>query len=248
MRVIGILLLLCTVCSAQLPRRVVQDMKRATGSGGSSWTNVTDGLIVYYKFNEGTGTKVSNFYSATNNGVFAGAGHDPVWVSGFGGNPYALAFDGNDASYVKCTNDVAFGSTNFTYCLWFKRANSSFQRLCGGGFRETGMFVNDVSPYASSVVWGAGPLNSSGSDIPTNVWTHLIGAWDHSLRAGAFYTNGVFCNSGGATNYDNLHACTASRVGSPSYSGGTTGAITAFRFYNRKIDSTEAQHIYHYDE
>jgi len=99
-----------------------------------------DGLVGYWRFDEGSGTIA---YDSSGNGYHGILVNDPVWVDGKYGK--ALSFDGID-DYVDCGTLGNFGSTVlgnvFTYTFWFKTSQTSFSAILG----------TENEPYPSTVL------------------------------------------------------------------------------------------------
>ena len=119
-------------------------------------TNVTNGLIAWYKLDEGTGTTVADSSGNGNDGLFVG---QPTWVIGAFGD--ALSFSGNEQ--VVATKNIADNLPAFTASAWIKGnwfiqgSNSAASRQC--------QFLGKVGVGGENSGQGWGIFSDNGADI-----------------------------------------------------------------------------------
>jgi hypothetical protein len=159
---------------------------------GDSYNNliINNGLVGYWKFDDGTGTTVAADSSGYgNNGTWNGSGGgsntSPNWVSGTPylqyTNPYSLDFDGTD-DYVK-KSGITLSDTSGTMAVWAKYDTapaSGGSYVIAGGFSAApnnnneqvyvGIYNNSGTVYASLVIRVANETkwNHYGS-VPLNI-------------------------------------------------------------------------------
>ena len=106
-------------------------------------TNVTYGLIGWYRFLEGTGTNEMDYSGNTNNLVIRPSGG--LWASGIGGGGYYF----NGTNGWSATNSTFMDNlTNFAVSFW--ASGHSFSSYPTGALTGTGTFLSKahvVQPY-----------------------------------------------------------------------------------------------------
>jgi|GEM_PF-5312384 len=133
-------------------------------------------LIVYYTFNDETGSTVTDRSGSRNNGFLSDSMTADSWVSGQTGG--ALKFDGS-ADHVRVPDDEdLYFSGDFTIAAWIfvseslpasrwthlvSKYDSYWLQICGG--RPT-FYVN-----------GLGDLRAS-MDLPLQCWTHIAAVFE----------------------------------------------------------------------
>jgi len=192
-----ILFLFCANCLGQLPPEFLFLARPAGISvAAPDYVTLTNGLVAWWKLDEGSGSSVSDSVS-TNNGV----GTDLSWATGKYGN-YAGNFNG-------ASTDVAFKSfnlTNLTFSAWInptgaagnvygtiysKRgaaADWSYYLRWNGNYCRPQVQINKGgTTYETGVV---------STSVPTNTWTHI--AFRSDTDKVCIYTNGILYSIGRA--------------------------------------------------
>ena len=201
------------------------------------------GLVGYWKFDDGTGTKATDFSGNGNHGTLSTAGSLlPTWTSGKRGK--ALNFDGDEA-YVRVPHNSSLNPTSgITVAAWIRAdAWSGGPRILQKG--------NSNNQYRLSVEsgvfrWYLTGVTELDATVPsTGVWHHVVGAYNGS--ANVVYVDGVAIAQEGAsgavpTTADDL------------YIGGVTaciqpddcfdGIIDEVRIYNRALSASEVAEHY----
>ena len=146
------------------------------------------GLVGYWSFNEGTGTRATDF---SGNGRTGTLQNQAGWVSGKRGK--ALRFDG-DGDYVTMGDVNAFdGLAAITVSAWVKSTNGvndfpSFagKSSCGAG--ENGPFLlflasdSGSGPATFAITASGGDLGADGTtDVDDGNWHFIVGRYDGSL-------------------------------------------------------------------
>ncbi|MBI1885447.1 MAG: LamG domain-containing protein, partial [Chloroflexi bacterium] len=173
----------------------------AANTGGSN------GLVSYWKFDEGSGTTVNDSFG-TNHGALEGA----TWTSGL--ILGALRFDGIDDG-VRIPDDTSLRPSHITYLAWIKPHSFA------NAHNEVMGFMRDPSGFRGSVVLFVDPsgrpalqmqngsaavvdIASNESLVPDN-WAFLAATYDGSIvrlyvngieRATAEYTGGIDYGAG----------------------------------------------------
>jgi len=208
-------------------------------------TDVTTGLIGYWKFDETTGIILTDSSGNGNNGVLM---NGPVWTTGKSGN--ALSFDGvND--YVSLGTKT-LGYTTLTVSAWLK-----YNKACSGNYG--GLISKDgSSDFALTIACGlvngypvsfvqneagnaSGSIYSSKNVLDGN-WHHMVMTQDGTYNR--LYLDGAFQNQfalAGNVDDDIIPITIGSYSTLNNY---FNGSIDEIRIYNRALDSTEIQFLY----
>jgi len=194
------------------------------------------GLVGYWSFEEGTGTKAGDMSGNGNTGTTTGT----AWVDGKRGK--ALNFDGTD-DYVAAPDSPSLDITgDLTITGWiYPRDSNSSDRLV----------TKRVSEYSDGydiMTWG-GKMN-----IMINTWdvvgnlSYSANQWAHftftkSGTTGTLYKNGIFdaswSNAPATINTNN-----ASLIIGGAFSYMFDGLIDEVRIYNRALSATEVANLY----
>lgn len=191
------------------------------------------GLVGYWSFNEGFGTKADDSSGNGNTGTITGA----TWTDGKRGK--ALSFDGNSS---KVTLPSIQAGTNMSIAAWIKKNTSTGQRSffssrSGGTYlglngAKIFLYENNATPKG---------ITSSSDVIQIGQWQHIVATSDGSITT--FYVNGV-----------QVYQANQTRPGGSGGAGigwdpeiGTEfwdGIIDEVRVYNRALSATEIANLY----
>ena len=164
---------------------------------------VGSGLVLYYKMNENAGTTMITDISGNgNNGVLT---NSPTWVAGVSEHDYALEFDGSN--YVNISGINNYPTSNITAEAWINPSVIGGTNILWGSNYD-GMFSVNCQSSGVNVVFDPSTYFTFSTVVSTNTWTHLAVTYDGTTCH--LYINGV-------------------DQGTPSGSGGTLGAPSAFR-------------------
>ncbi|MFH1671106.1 MAG: LamG-like jellyroll fold domain-containing protein [Patescibacteria group bacterium] len=233
-----------------------------TLSGSSSFNNVTldNGLVGYWKFDEGAGTNARDSSSNSNDGTLTNMdGEDWVDISAGTGttnfyNPYALDFDGTD-DYVGIVDDSTLDLSTFTISYWIKPYSSqdTWAGVLGKGagsqskdHNYTCVFngTSDTQMYCGV---GDGTTLEGYDDLFFNVvsdtWNHIVfTAGNGSLIV---YVDGTQSNTDSYT-IAPINASEPFTIGSETndnYIYHYTGLIDDVRIYNRALSASEVESL-----
>lgn len=169
-------------------------------------------LIIYHKFDEGTGDTVLDYSpNSVDNG--GGTVNSPSWGTGIKGG--CLVLDGTN-QYVDVPNNPSLRLTdNFSISIWVKYVTGVTQGICGRMTTVAADAGYIIGIKAGSIVdfpdWDTGA--SSDGALSTE-WTHIVAIQDNGTNK--LYINGV------------LQADTDTRV----VEDYADGAFTIGRIYN----------------
>ena len=185
---------------ARTPGQIVEDMNAGHPLGGSP----VGSQLVWYKFDEGTGTTANNSGNSgtASKGTFGNTTAAPSWVSS-GKFGKALNFTAANNTVVRApitsTNGLDIKGA-ISYSVWFKRnSNTGYQTLIdmidscsapGDGYYLRfnasqlvfyGIIDNAVGPDPFTLTY----TNATSTGDTTN-WHHMVATWDGTTK-----TNGV---------------------------------------------------------
>ncbi|MDD4062224.1 MAG: LamG domain-containing protein [Candidatus Pacebacteria bacterium] len=214
--------------------------------GSISGSNITDGLVGHWKFDEGSGTTA---YDASGNENHGTLFNGPTWVDGKMGE--ALDFDG-DNDYIDL-GDVKIPSnlTEVSLGAWVKTPISSGHHrvFSKEGVLYVGIYGENISFYSGSGsnwidIWTGGNFGT----ISENEWTHIT--WVKNGTTYKAYKNGNLTGTETGS-LDTLGDNTENDVFGQVLPGSTTqsweGLIDDVRIYNRALSAEEIQDLYNYE-
>jgi hypothetical protein len=151
------------------------------------------GLVGYWKFDEGSGTKAYDSSGKGNDGTWNGWSR-ANWTVGISGN--ALKFDGID-DYVDCGGDNSLNVTNeITIEAWIKLDNLNDKRyiFLGKGDFGTGQYAMEINETKHLGGFLGTNFDNSWKYTDDLIikdldWHHIALAWDGINRA--YYLDGV---------------------------------------------------------
>lgn len=226
--------------------------------GGASFSNLTldNGLVGYWKFDEGTGTTIAKDSSRSgNNGTLT---NGPVWSTSTPSrmqfyDPKSLSFNGT-YRYVKVANASAgplfdIGTRNFTVSIWATNTSAPAYRMMLSNWSAFGMHVSLLSSGKFGGYVGDGTELTSTYTIPTD------GSWHHYVltrTAGsiAWFVDGSVAGTSGS-HPNSVGAAVETHIGTRGDSevgGGQTqnwqGNVDDIRIYNRALSASEIKALY----
>lgn len=209
---------------------------------------IVNGLIGWWKLDEGTGTIAKDSSGFGNNGTLIGS---PSW--GFGrirGKSIYL----NGAQYLSLPFGQNFNLSTFTVTVWLNVSTySSNPRLMSNSHTDSDFkgFQLMINNGGASGFFDVGTANGVGvatwsSTISTGKWYHYVGVYNGSTVTS--YINGVSVASGPITGTllsgDNNFSIGYNLASTSDY---LTGYINDVRLYKRALSQSELTTIYNFD-
>jgi N-acetylneuraminic acid mutarotase len=196
----------------------------------TTWS--TDGLVGWWKFDEGSGTVAYDSSGNGNDGSLTGG---PTWATGKIGG--ALSFDGVD-DYVLVNKD--FGAT-LTISAWAKRSSGDDLMLWCFGNQQTGPDLYFIQNKLYLNTWD-GSANLFGDFLPEiNTWYNF--STIISLVETKQYINGTLL---GSANYKSPAGknfyISMKEQGQGDYAW--NGSVDDVRIYDRALSAEEVQALY----
>jgi len=154
---------------------------------------VDDGLVAYYKFDEGSGTIASDSVG-DNDGVIYGA----TWVDSFSGS--ALDISGV-SKYVELSEIVGSPVNDVTYSIWFKNEhmqtyNAPLMSFIQGEDITRFLILREGHSSAGKLYVASHDSNIiSTSKMDDNQWHHVAVVFKPGVRTMELYTDGVLQRS-----------------------------------------------------
>jgi hypothetical protein len=229
--------------SAVVKAKAFKNGYNASAETSASFNVTPTGLVAYWKFDEGSGTTVSDSSGNGNTGTLV---NGPLWAAGKVGN--ALYFDGIDDNITVADSNSLDLSSSFTLSAWVNPVSTFTD------FRS--IFAKNYTYYLYASVAGycgnGSPLGGfegvgavcQPSPLPINTWTHLAVTYSGSTLT--FYRNGVAVATSNASGA--LSPTTGTlQIGASQFGEYFQGFIDEVRIYNRALSNTEIQAIYQQD-
>jgi len=233
-----------------------QRFYRSVSTQANGVTNVTGGLLAWWKLDEGSGTNVADSSGNGRNGHF--------YVSSFPNNKYPVWTNGNIGSGLEfnryeCveTENFADSLSNYSVACWYRISPNTIP----GQLQMVNKFDNGVG------INGAGWVLMNESGDITFAWggtscyaegggdNHTDNAWNHVICS-ISGTNLTQWNNGVLVSQVQLLTCPFSsysntgpvRIGWSGTAGfgdtGFVGTLDDIRIYNRVLNSNEVQLLY----
>jgi hypothetical protein len=134
-------------------------------NSGSAVTNVTNGLVAWWKLNDGTGTTAADSWS-TNRMIFGGSG--TVWTNTGPLYGESLCFNGNGWT-TNVNTLLADGCPNLTVTAWVCMSTNSFSVYSDGPISGIGSISKCTSYGPGWYIWANDP-GLSGTTTPYSGW------------------------------------------------------------------------------
>ena len=203
------------------------------------------GLVAHWKFDEGSGTTVSDSSGNGNTGTLV---NGPLWTAGRVGN--ALFFDGIDDNVTVPDSNSLDLSSSFTLSAWVNPASTftDFRSILVKNYKyylyaSVAGYCGDGSPLGGFSE-GTDQTVCQPSPLPINTWTHLAVTYNGSTLT--LYRNGVAVAT--STVSGTLSPTTGTlQIGASQFGEYFKGLIDEVRIYNRALSDTEIQTIYQQD-
>jgi hypothetical protein len=158
-----------------------------------------DGLIGYWRLNDGTGSATARDWSSWgNNGTLTNLDAASAWVNG---GPEGLALSPQGKGYVNVPDSSSIDSitTQVTVVAWIylDQANTSdfataISRQIADGYGQLYHLSISKTQNASLIISPIADnqnILTSPATVPLQTWIHLAGTWDGSLAR--LYVNGT---------------------------------------------------------
>jgi len=205
------------------------------------------GLVGYWSFEEGSGTKVGDMSGNGNNGTWAGSGSH--WTDGKFGK--GGSFNGiND--YVDCGTGASLNITSvITVGAWvyLSSAPTEIRYILGkrDGAEAYSIDINVNRGIRFSTFDGGNHILYTGDNVwPLNQWFHVVGTYDGTTLV--IYINGINVASQyspGSISTSPYSFAIGNIRGTTDYPGiYFPGLIDEVRVYNRDLSASEVSRLY----
>lgn len=235
-------------------------------------TQLQNGLINYWKFNEGTGTTLTD---TAPTGISTDSGtlrNSPAWLTGASGKFNAgLQFDGTTQDVLMTTGgDMDFATAGVTLSAWVKL--DQLPSVLPGAFGSIFDSVQDnyvlyldkgnnelrfkATNQAGGSTVGAQHPGVAASLLNTTDWVHVMGVYDAQKGRSMIFYNGQLADISAQAGASQLLANQTIRTGQIASIGAqpnaTTlvpstffaGKISDVAMWNRPLGLAEAQYLY----
>ena len=216
----------------------------------SVWSqDITTGLTVWYKFDDGSGTTAADSSGNTRTGVLQNGA--AFTATGCKINGCLAAFDGNDDQVATGLAGSTFLTASAgTLALWYKPLGTSTTQSQpyqlpaivaeGGGYY--GLFKGIVG--GTDAIWAYnydGSVDQVFTTFVTGTWMHL--AWVHGGGTLSLYKDGTLANSVASGNTGSLTSLLTIGAGLGLIG---VGQVDEFRAYNRALTAADVTALFNY--
>jgi hypothetical protein len=198
------------------------------------------GLLGYWKFDEGTGTTISDASGSANDAAFNNG--SPDWVSGV--RDAALEFNGTTDDAM--TDDDLVPPETGTVVFWFRSNGPPSARQRHFGLGNDWEAWQDPDGILRLDLCGDGDssgLKTLDAVSTASTWYHIAAVYDSVADTYALYLNGELHTSGAYA----LSAQAGGKLSFGTRTGSTerfAGALDDFRVYSRKLSQAEIYQIF----
>lgn len=211
--------------------------------------SLTDGLVGYWNFDEGSGIIANDTSGNDNDGLLI---NSPAWTTGKLGN--ALNFSGTN--YVDCGNAASLHVQNYSLTAWIKPSSipileyriisngvvGTFSGAVDFGFDSGGrLFIVHENVTGEDTCY-----SQAGSLFPVDVWSFVAVTYDATTEAVLMYVNqGVVSTTINTMRVPNPNPSYNMRIatmGNP-VTRVFQGSIDEVRLYNRTLAPEEIMQV-----
>jgi len=218
--------------------------------GTSSTKFLSDGLVGYWKFDEGVGTTSADSSGNNNLFTFAAGDSSPSWSSGKYG--IGTSFDGiNDYATSSDLNSVE-GLSSMSVQAWIKPNSITSDKKFAAKENVWYFFTNTClgSNQVGFVIHGKSSCIESeavNTGITLNQWSHVIAVYENNTTK--LYLNGSLVDSAESITMptsDYSFSIGAKDNDGSSFGSFFDGLIDEVRVYNRALSPTEVKQLYEF--
>jgi len=201
---------------------------------------ITNGLVAYWRLNDGSGTEAAD---SSGNGLTLPLAGNPAWTSNYYLNLNGTSQYGDAGSNALTSLD----NHDLTICAWININDASPQ-----GIVDKSYYVGSGTPYGgwsfyvyeNQLFWAlesGGTFSDSGpAGIPIQQWIFVTVAWSHSSNQASFYIDGQLNSSpidGGAS--EQASGPAHLEVGNIGTNDPLNGSMRDVAIYNRVLSASE---------
>lgn len=199
--------------------------------------NITDGLVVWVKMDEGTGTTAADSGSSASDFSFTGT---PSWITGKIGG--ALTF--SSGNYLTNALNASTDLSSLTITFWTKVTEVSAQRYWLGKPNMFALRHEDETRYLLFSIPGVAAATADTTQFSLDVWFHVAVSFNTSTDKVRYYINGTFSSEATLTGNTSGEGA-VTKVG--AYAGSNIiGSMDELRIYNRVLSDAEVTSIYNF--
>ena len=212
---------------------------------------LAQGLIGWWKFDEGSGTTAGDSSGGGNNGTLM---NGAVWTSDSKVGGGAISLDGVDDYVSIVSNPVSSFSNPISVCAWVLNNNPTINGT--GDFDQTILklygdasnslrFFDSVTSRKLVFAYKSGGVNtsiiSSSAVFIQNQWTHVCYTYNGTNKI--LYANGATVSSIAGPTYYSYGV--GNYIGTMTSTGGNWGGkVDDVRIYNRALSAMEVTDLY----
>lgn len=220
----------------------------------------TNGLVAYYPFRGNANDASGN----NNHGTVTGAAltenrfGDADSAYKFNGiNQYIEVPDNNMPSiattgmlsisvWMRC-DTLDFPNPEGEYVHWMGKGVSSQHEWTFRIYNLNSSRPNRTSCYAFNLTGGLGAGSYAEETLTKGQWMHFVAVYNYPQNTIMIYKNGILRDTDFFTDYSITpgNGTAPFRIGTRDFNSFFKGAVDDIRMYNRILDSTEIQNLYH---
>ncbi|MFZ2152889.1 MAG: LamG domain-containing protein [Microgenomates group bacterium] len=226
---------------ARTATQIKQDYNAGVANMGGQQINKSssDGLVGYWKFDEGVGTTSADSSGNSNLTTFGTGSSSPGWIGGKFG--VGTSFGGINKVDVGSANSLNIVG-DMTLSIWVNPKNASGWEGLASKWGDSWAWALDTATHRNALYING--WNYSNSSIPANQWSHLAVVYKDSDNKVYFYLNGV--PDGTSTQLSNQGTSGIVTLGYWGNNYFYSGLLDEVRIYNKALNPTEIKALYEY--
>ncbi len=220
-----------------------------SGSSSLNNLNINNGLVLYWKLDEGTGSTVAKDSSGNgNNGTLT---NGPTWSNVV---PTTMKFQNNRSLHFDGSNDYVYAqltppTANQTTAMWIKTSSvsKSISGFSGGiptnAAHDRNIYIRNDGTVSYRVWDGAGPIVTSTATVNNGAWHHVAARYMGGQGI-TLFIDGVGTTPVSSGVPYNSYSTAYFTVGIDSNAGAYfPGNIDDVRLYNRALANSEVARL-----
>ncbi|MFB6158184.1 MAG: LamG-like jellyroll fold domain-containing protein [Candidatus Nanohalobium sp.] len=229
----------------------IQDHPDNKLTQGYKYGSITQGLIAYYKFDEGRG-QYANDSALNNNGILGSntstGTSDPAWNTSSRIGSHSLSFDGaddlvevNDTSALDAKNEVSISA-------WVKSEEDSNMKIVRKTFTYQLIILSNGTVrglIGDGTTWSASQAADGDTDVTDGTWHHISMTHNDATNTTTVYVDGNKDSQNNQVSLDLKPNDTPLTIGAlKDNSYNFNGSIDSVRIYDRALSTKEVQKLY----
>jgi hypothetical protein len=226
--------------TSQVQQQYNRGAEVAYGVGEKTSDPGMNGLVGWWKMDEGSGTTANDSSGMNNNAILI---NSPSWVPGKLGKGLYFTNTSSQKATVSTLDSIPIGNSNYTIEAWIKPSSYGNYGIVGWGNYGTTNQVNALRLSSTGITnyWWSNDLNATVPNLTDGKWHHVVAEFDGTTRSIYVDDNLVASDSPGSShNVTNANFTFGDTNTSEYFNGG----IDNLKIWNRALSAGEIAYEY----